>query len=341
VVSPSRAPPELAGLRVRERLEDFYVEEVPLYRPKGEGEHTFLQVEKRDCDTEAVARQLARAAGVAPRDVGYAGRKDRRAVARQWFSVPRLDPERALALPLRHARVLEAARHPHKLRTGQLRANRFAIAVRGLDAAQVEQAAAQLGRVQSQGMPNRFGPQRFGRDGRNVERARALVGSQFRATDRRAARFLVSALQAAVFNEVLVHRGPTLAGVEWGDVALVHASGGLFRVEDEEREASRAERFEISATGPIFGSRVLAPGGRPARREAAVLRRFGIAEDEPPGVLAGVRVRGARRPLRVRPDEVDFSVEGDVLRLRFLLPPGSYATVLLEELLGRDEPHAG
>jgi tRNA pseudouridine13 synthase len=341
VVSPSRSPSDLAGLRVRARLEDFFVEEVPLYGPKGEGEHTFLQIEKRGCDTETVARELARAAGVAPRDVGYAGRKDRRAVARQWFSVPRLDPERALGLPLPHARVLEAARHPHKLRTGQLRANRFAIAVRDIDAAQVERAAARLGLLQSQGMPNRFGPQRFGRDGRNVERARALLVGQFRATDRRAARFLVSALQAAVFNEVLAHRGPALARVEWGDVAFVHASGGLFRVEDEEQEASRAERFEISATGPIFGSRMRAPGGRPAQREAAVLRRFGIPEDEPPGVLAGVRVRGARRPLRVRPDEVDLSVEGDVLRLRFLLPPGSYATVLLEELLGGDEPRAG
>ncbi len=105
--------------RIRTQPEDFRVEELPLYSPSGEGEHTFVHVEKRLVTTEEVATLLARAAGVGARDVGYAGRKDRLAVASQWFSVPRLDPQRALDLRFEGVRVLEATVHGHKMRTGQ------------------------------------------------------------------------------------------------------------------------------------------------------------------------------------------------------------------------------
>jgi len=319
--------------RIRETPEDFAVDEIPLFAPRGEGAHTFVRVEKRDVTTEQVAAALARAAGVASREVGYAGRKDRRAIARQWFSVPGLDPARALALELPGARALEAARHPHKLRTGQLRGNAFAIAVRGVDALAARRAHERLAVIERVGLPNRFGRQRFGRAGDNAERARALLDGRLRLPDRRAARFLLSALQAAVFNEVLARRPLALDEVEAGDVAQVVASGGLFVVEDVGREAPRAAAFEISATGPIFGLgrvREREPGGRPAGRERAVLDALGIARCAP---LPGLRLPGARRPLRVPVGVPVTEHGGDVLRLRFELPPGSYATVLLEELL--------
>jgi tRNA pseudouridine13 synthase len=329
--------------RIRESPEDFAVDEIPLYAPRGEGAHTFVRIEKRDATTEQVAAALARAAGVASREVGYAGRKDRRAIARQWFSVPGLDPARALALELPGARPLEAVRHPHKLRTGQLRGNAFAIAVRGVDAATARRSRECLAVVERVGLPNRFGRQRFGREGDNAERARALLAGGLGAAgsgvrDRRAARFLLSALQAAVFNEVLARRPLALDEVEAGDVAQVVASGGLFVVEDAAREGPRAASFEISATGPIFGLgrvREREPRGRPAAREREVLDAMGIAARAP---LPGLRLPGARRPLRVPVGAAVAEHTGDVLRLRFELPPGSYATVLLEELLeGRVE----
>jgi cysteine synthase len=117
--------------RIRTVVDDFFVDELPLYEPTGDGGHTFVRIEKRERNTEEVVRALARAAGVTHRDVGYAGRKDRRAVTRQWLSVPGLDPTRALSLSIPGVRVLEAVRHPHKLRTGQLRGNRFEIVVLG------------------------------------------------------------------------------------------------------------------------------------------------------------------------------------------------------------------
>ena len=116
--------------RIRAEPEDFRVEELPLYPPCGEGDHTFVRLEKRLLNTEEVAVELARAAGVRPRDVGYVGRKDRVALATQTFSVPGLAPESALALELPGVRVLSALPHRHKLRVGQLAANRFEIRVR-------------------------------------------------------------------------------------------------------------------------------------------------------------------------------------------------------------------
>jgi tRNA pseudouridine13 synthase len=312
--------------------EDFRVEEIPLYAPSGSGEHTFVRIEKVGRTTEDVARELARAAGVAPRDVGYAGRKDRVAIAIQWFSVPRLAPEAALALRLPGARVLEAASHPHKLRTGQLRGNRFDLRLRGLDAEALRRAERRCSGLVARGLPNRFGMQRFGREGDNAREAQRMLAGGWRPRDRRHARFLVSALQAEVFNAVLDERGDAFDRVEAGDVAVVHASGGLFVVEDAEREAPRAAAFEISATGPMFGSRAIQPRGAVAEREFARLAEFGI-DDAALAGLRGVTVRGGRRALRVRPEELTFEPDPDGARLRCVLPPGSYATVLVETLV--------
>ena len=318
--------------RLRSVPEDFCVDEIPLYRPSGHGEHTYLHVEKRERTTEDVAHVLARYAGARVRDVGYAGRKDRVALTTQWFSVPGLDPERARELALPGVRVLDAIRHAHKLRTGHLRGNRFRIFVRDVAEQQLETAARRLERIRRIGMPNRFGAQRFGRDGGNADRGRRLLHGEGSRDDRRQARFLLSALQAAVFNAVLEDRQAPLDAVEVGEVAMVCASGGCFVVEDLAREAARAAAFEISATGPIFGTRVLEPLGEAGERERRALERF----DVPTGALRvprGIRLRGARRALRVRPGSATLEPRDDGLLLRFSLPPGSYATVLIEELL--------
>jgi len=321
-------------LRLRESPEDFRVDELPAYAPSGSGAHTFVRVEKRLRTTEEVARALARAAGVRPGDVGYAGRKDRVALTTQWFSVPGLDPARALALELAGARVLEAAPHPHKLRTGHLRGNRFEIAVRGADAAVFAHARERLSDIEARGFPNRFGPQRYGRDGDNALRARALLAGSASRLARRDARFLLSALQAQVFDAALAARELPLDALERGDLAMRHESGGVFRVEDPEREAPRAAAFEISATGPIFGTHMTEPDGAVASRERRALAACGVelgALRLPPGI----RLRGARRALRERPRDAQLTFADDVLRLAFELPPGSYASVLVEELVGR------
>lgn len=317
--------------------DDFVVDEEPLYPATGEGGHTFVRIEKRGRNTEEVVRALARFAGVRPGDVGYAGRKDRVAVARQWLSVPALEPERALAFAGDGFRALEAVRHPHKLRTGQLRANRFELVVRALPPRQVEDAPARLAALAERGFPNRFGAQRFGREGRNADAARALLERGEAGRDRRAARFLLSALQAEVWNACLDARPLPLDAVEAGEVAYLHESGASFVVEDAAAESARAARFELSAAGPLFGTKLLPATGAPGRRERDVFAAHGIPEALrlPPGV----RLRGARRPYRVRPEEVRCErLASDAVRLAFRLPPGSYATVLVDALFAAQEP---
>jgi tRNA pseudouridine13 synthase len=318
--------------RIRASEDDFEVEEVALFEPCGEGGHTLVQVEKRAISTVDVAQALARFAHARYGDVGFAGRKDCRAVARQWFSVPGLDPDLALAWGGDDGfRVLAAHRHRHKLRVGQLTANRFRITIRDVSRQQASLARQRLSSICELGMSNRFGAQRFGRGGENVARGKAILRGDGTAGSKRHRRFLLSALQSALFNEVLARRPVASSELLAGDVAVVHASGGQFIIDDPQREADRARRFEISPTGPIFGSKMKPAGGVVLDLEQRVLRDWDLtgAFDRPP---RGLRLRGGRRPLRVRPEDTECSLAADSLTLRFTLPAGSFATVLVEDL---------
>src|SRR6185436_5502258 len=136
--------------------ETFLVEEIPAYPPVGEGSHTFLWIEKQGLTTVEAIKRLARALGVADRDIGYAGMKDRHATTRQWVSVPAVDPAVALAAEIPGCRVLEARRHGNKLRTGHLRGNRFEVVLTevGEEGALLCERFLALGR---DGLPNTYG----------------------------------------------------------------------------------------------------------------------------------------------------------------------------------------
>ena len=333
--------PAVSGalLRIRTTPEDFRVDEQPLYPPTGEGKHTFLHVEKRGRTTEQVARALSRASGVPSRDVGYAGRKDRHAITRQWFSLEGVDPEAALAFELEDARVLEAVRHEHKIRTGHLRANAFEIVLRGDGPVDLAPIRARAETLVARGLPNRFGDQRFGRAGDNADRAREMLSGGRGPRDRREARFLVSALQSEVFNAVLDARADEYDSVVLGDVARVEESGGLFWVDDVEADRARAADFVISATGPIFGKKMRAPRDEAGELEDAIFSELGIPAADALVLPRGVRAKGTRRPLRVRPEglEIALAADGAALVVRCTLPPGSYVTVLLDALVGEVE----
>ena len=166
--------PALHGT-LRTEPADFRVDELPQYAPCGSGEHLYLHIEKTGLTTHASLERIARALGVPPRDIGYAGLKDRHAVTTQWISVPRVEAEQALALELPGIRILEAVRHGNKLRTGHLAGNRFDILVRGADVALVPSVQAALNRLMLQGLPNLHGPQRYGVRGDNAQIGGAIV----------------------------------------------------------------------------------------------------------------------------------------------------------------------
>jgi tRNA pseudouridine13 synthase len=314
--------------------EDFEVEELPAYEPSGEGEHLLVWVEKRGRTTPDVARALARHCGLEERQVTWAGLKDRQAVTRQFLGLPARGAEALLptfALP--GVTLLRWARHRNKLKSGHLHGNRFSLVVRGVhDRGALDEVVR---RLQAAGLPNYYGLQRFGAAGTNAERGRALLLAGGRHRDRFERKLWLSAYQSELFNRVAserVRRG-LLGRALAGDVLKKHPTGGEFRCDEPEVDQARVTAFEVSATGPMFGPEMRAPGGEPEAMEAAVLLDAGVTLET--FQAGGDETRGARRALRV-PLQVAVEAVDDGVRLRFELPAGSYATVVLRELLKGD-----
>lgn len=171
--------PGIGGI-IKETPEDFLVEEIPSYLPCGEGEHTYVQIEKRGVTTLDAVRRLSRSLGVAEGEIGYAGMKDSRGITRQTLSIPRVEPDRVTALSIPGISVLSVSRHRNKLKTGHLAGNRFSIRVRSVADNAPEKAAAVLAVLSARGVPNYFGLQRYGGLGNSHRIGKALLLGDFK-----------------------------------------------------------------------------------------------------------------------------------------------------------------
>lgn len=395
--------PGVGGV-IKQRPEDFFVQELPLYQPSGEGEHVYCEIQKVGLTTFDAIEQLGRKLYVNTRNIGYAGLKDARAVTRQLLSIQGTTPEAVMRVAIPNLTVQWAARHGNKLRLGHLAGNRFAIKIRGVNPTDVVKLTPVIELLRQKGMPNYFGEQRFGRRGDNhllgaalvrgddAELLRLLLGNPnpevddsnqlgsrkayergdlaqamhlmprrsgmerrilhrliktsdpraaVKAVDEKLRRLWISALQSELFNEVLAHRlrHGTLDKLLSGDLAWKHDNGACFTVEDAALEQPRADSSEISPTGPLLGYRMSLPQHEALAAEQAVFAQFDL-KPEDFRVEGKLRVKGARRPLRVRPEDVDLAAgvdeHGPHITVAFTLPPGSFATVLLDELMKCD-----
>lgn len=377
--------------------EDFLVEEVPLYRPEGVGDHVLFTLEKRGMSTFESLLWISKAVKVSEHKIGYAGLKDARAVTRQTMSVHRVPPERLLAISHPRMRVLEAARHPTRVQIGHLLGNRFTIRIRGANLAHLDAAREALALLVRRGVPNAYGVQRFGvkDDGHllgkalvrgdfveflahllgrphpgegdpRVRRAREAydrgdpagalasfpmkhriqrkaLGALLRTGDPREAyealgkrprKIYVSAYQSWLFNRCLDARlaEDTYDRLLEGDLAWQHGTGAMYRVTDPAAEAPRAARFEASPTGPLPGYELREPSGAPLALERSVLGPEGLSDDL--FRADAIRTRGTRRPYRVPLGDASLAPDGpDAVVVRFTLPPGAFATILLDELM--------
>lgn len=293
----------------RSTPEDFEVEEVPAYAPSGNGEHVFAFIEKRGLTTKDAVRALCERVGADPKVAGWAGLKDRHAVTRQWVSIFGASPDAILQAGIEGIRVLEVALHTQKLRTGHLRANRFWIRLRQIDPSRIGELRQLLSKIENDGLPNYYGEQRFGRDGNNAERALRWVLDQARAPQSGFQRKLqMSALQSQIFNRCVAARvqTSTLGKVYAGEIAKKHGSGGLFVAPDGEDTQARADAWEISATGPIFGAKMRWPEGDAREREERLLEESGLTLDR---LAKWKRVApGTRRLVRVPVRNMDLTV---------------------------------
>lgn len=317
--------------RLRATPEDFVVDEVLGFEADGSGEHVLLKVRKRGANTDWVARELARFADVPPVAVGYAGLKDRDAVTTQTFSL-QLPADREpdwRTFPHDDVSVLEARRHRRKLKRGALSANAFRIVLREVEGDR-QQAQACLERIATRGVPNYFGEQRFGRGGRNVERAEAMFAG--RRVDRPTRSLLLSAARSQVFNELLAAR---VEADCWdrpldGEIWCLAGSRAWFGPEPwNDPLAERLASGDIHPSGPLWGR-----GALPGDAAAAELERR-VAQAHP-ALCQGLEAAGLeqdRRPLRLIPQALRWQwLDPQSLELAFSLPPGCYATTLIREL---------
>ncbi|HEY9198053.1 MAG TPA: tRNA pseudouridine(13) synthase TruD [Gammaproteobacteria bacterium] len=320
--------------QLRVEPEDFVVRELPVCEPDGAGEHVWLWVRKRNTNTEWVARQLARFAGVTPREVSFAGLKDRRAVTEQWFSLQlpgKADPDWSAAR-IEGVEILRAERHSRKLKRGALRGNAFAIRVRavGGDPAGVE---SRLQAVLTHGIPNYFGEQRFGRDGGNLAAAAAMLRGEGPRVERHVRGLYLSAMRSFLFNRVLAAR---VDDGSWeralaGDALQLDGRRAWFvSAAEDEDIATRVAVLDVHPTGPLWGR-----GELPTQAAARALEEICLApyRDECAG-LERAGLEQDRRALRVRVQDLAWNWEAaDCLLLHFALSSGSYATAVLREIV--------
>jgi tRNA pseudouridine13 synthase len=317
--------------RLRAEPEDFIVEEQLGFEPAGAGQHVLLRVRKRDANTQWIARELARACGCRPLDVGYAGLKDRRAVATQWFTVPqsKISPEDWVGTGSGEYEVLEAHRHSRKLPRGALAGNRFVIRIRGA-AVDDTSLASRLAAIEARGVPNYFGPQRFGKGGANLRR----IGEDMRALGQAERGFVLSAARSLIFNAVLAERvgDGSWERLEPGDLANLDGRASHFRVEAiDEAIADRSARLDIHPTGPLWGRGEPPSGGRVLALEQRVAAGLTAACE----LVVRAGMDQERRSLRLPVRDLRWRRDAeatDAIILEFRLSRGAYATAVLREI---------
>lgn len=321
----------------RASAEDFQVEECLEFSPEGHGEHLWLWIEKRGLSTLDVAGRLARACEVRPRDIGYSGMKDRIAVTRQWFSVhlPGRETPDAMARVLEHAddagdiHLLAQVRHPRKLKRGVHSRNRFVLRISGdvVDDADLERRWQTMCR---HGLPNYVGPQRFGVEGRNLSKARAILARGWRKRDDRQG-MLLSAARSYLFNQQLAAR---ILDGNWatplpGEVMMLDGTNSQFVAETIDASLTqRTARLDVHPSGVLWGTGNSASMSMAAEYEAVVQHDPLLARG-----LETADVRLGRRPLRARLIAPSLTRESQALKLEFELARGCFATSVLRELM--------
>ena len=324
---------------LRQQPADFFVDEDCDIALSGSGEHLWCRIEKTGLNTQDAVQALSRATGVHPRQIGFAGMKDRHAVTRQWLSIAW---PIARELPdlggIDGIEVLEMGRHERKLKRGAHRGNRFVLRLSEL-VADRQTLEADLDRVRAIGVPNYFGAQRFGHGGRNLGLSRALFAGKRLSRNRRG--FALSAARSLLFNAVVdarVRDGSWNQLIE-GEAVMLDGSHSVFSLAETEQSADALEqrlaRFDIHPSGPMAGRGghdVIS--GRAQALEQAVLAEYG-------DLVAGLErcdVDAGRRALRLAVPSLDWQFENDTtLVLSFWLPPGAFATSVLREIVETDE----
>lgn len=348
------------GVHFTKNANDFTVTEIPLYPFSGEGEHLVLHVRKKDLTTWQMLQALSEISGAKVRDFGYAGLKDKEGMTIQYVSIHKSHEKAFENFSHPNIKLLSTTYHNNKIKMGHLKGNRFFIRLKKVlatDALKLEQA---LRTIKAQGYPNFFGYQRFGKEGDNFEQGLAILQGKRRERNKKIHDLLISAYQSSLFNAWLSRRIEMSKLVEsfsekeladifpWdkatlkslkaqkqflkllpGDVCHHYPHGKAFVIEDVETEAARFEAKDAVLTGWLAGNRAMRTEGIAKEVEDVY-----CAQAEP--YLA--QMNGARRFAWSFAEDVEWNYREEEawFEMHFSLQKGSYATVVLEEILRRE-----
>lgn len=319
--------------KLKQLPEHFIVKEVLGFSFTGKGEHLMVKIRKTGENTKYVANELAKFCGVKSKDISWAGLKDRHAVTEQWLSVhlPKSDHLKFALFEATHpgVEILEMTRHNKKLRPGDLLGNSFQLIA--TEVTDMDDVLARLEKVKVSGVPNYFGSQRFGHEGNNVTEARHWGRENVRTRDNTKRSFYLSAARSWIFNHIVSQRiteGYFSQPVD-GDILLDRSDRIVNENVTLEENIQKIQSGELSISAALAGDNQL-----PTTDTALALEQPNLdAEPDLMALICGNRMRHERRSVELHPENLTWSSEGDTLTLNFSLTSGSFATVIVRELL--------
>jgi len=324
-----KTPPKQTAL-LKAECEDFVVKEQLGYDMSGGGEFVAVKVRKTDCNTLFVGEQLAKFAGISARNMSYAGLKDRKSVTEQWFSLqmPGQPTPDFNQFSLEGVEILDVTRHQRKIRIGSLQGNHFEILLRNTE--ETDELKVRLDFLAKNGFPNYFTEQRFGRDGNNLTQALRWANGEIKVKDRHKRSFYLSAARSEIFNLIVSKRMELNLAQQIlvGDVLQLNGSHSWFVVDESEDLVQLQQRLaqqDVLLTAPLIGEEEKSAVDFENEIFAQHQALFALMRQE--------RMKAARRPILMQPQQFQWQFEPNGLRLQFDLPAGSYATALIRELV--------
>jgi tRNA pseudouridine13 synthase len=323
----------LTSVVFKQSMSDFQVYEKLVFSPDGEGEHVYLHVQKQGINTQWLAAQLAKFAGLKKRDVSYAGLKDRNAITTQWFSLlihPDKEPDWD-EINIDGLTVLQRTRHRVKLRPTMVRENEFVITLKNCHA-DADAIDRRVENIIAVGVPNYYGEQRFGHQYGNIQSALKMFSGQLRVKESRLRGLYLSAARSYLFNKVLAMR---VSENLWnkgmdGDVMILDGTNSFFSVDKIDEEIiSRLDSKDIHPSGPLWGKGHIIVSADAENLEQRLLKE----DTELKTGLEKAGLQMSRKALRMQPKQLRAHWQSEhTLQLTFSLPRGQYATTVLREM---------
>lgn len=336
----------------KQSKDDFIVNEIPLYDFSGDGEHLIIKLRKKDISTWDALKVLSDCVGVKNKDIGYAGLKDKNAMTIQSISIPKHFESALGKLNHPNLKILETTYHNNKIKIGHLKGNKFFIRLKKVGKTQNTQLESVLQKIDKFGMPNFFGFQRFGIEGDNYKKGEAIIKGELKVKDIKLRQMYLNAYQSINFNDWLSKRieiSKMINSFEPKEISKI------LMIEDNVlKEIKKQEHIFKLLPGELMHHY---PYGKIFIAEDLVSEasKFMARDRVPTGILCGKKVMtsidcawqieknfqkeimldGARRLGWVFAENLDYKyneIEAH-FEFSFYLPKGSYATVLIEELL--------